>query len=53
MPENKFKNRVKEFALFEELYKSEQPKLIIFYGRRRVGKTELLKKFLNKYSYGT
>jgi len=50
MPENKFKNRVKELALIEELYKIGSPKLVIFYGRRRVGKTELLKEFLNKYN---
>jgi len=49
MQENNFKNRKKEIALFEELFKSEKPKLIILYGRRRVGKTELLKEFLNKH----
>lgn len=49
MQENKFKNRKKELSLFEELYLSENPKLIILYGRRRVGKTELLKQFLKNH----
>ena len=49
MTENNFKNRKKELALFEELYNSQKSKLIVLYGRRRVGKTELLKEFLNKH----
>jgi len=49
MPKNNFKNRKKELALFEELCNSGKSKLIIFYGRRRVGKTELLKEFLSKH----
>ena len=49
MSESNFKNRKKELALFEELYMSGKSKFIILYGRRRVGKTELLKKFLSKH----
>lgn len=49
MEKNKFKNRKNELTLLEALYNSRKPKLIILYGRRRVGKTELLKEFLNKH----
>ncbi len=44
-----FKNRKEELSLLNELYKKQNPKLIIVYGRRRVGKTELLRKFLEKH----
>ncbi len=50
MEEEKFKNRHKELALLNELYKNNKSKLIILYGRRRVGKTELLKEFLKKHN---
>ncbi len=43
-----FKNRIEELNLISDLYKKNNPKLIIIYGRRRVGKTELLRKFLEK-----
>jgi len=46
--EKNFKNRHKELDLLDGTYKSNKPKLIILYGRRRVGKTELLKEFLRK-----
>lgn len=46
--ENKFKNRIKELKLLNDLYNQGKSKLIILYGRRRVGKTELLKEFLKK-----
>ncbi len=46
---NSFKNRKRELKLFEQIYESGKPKLIVFYGRRRVGKTELLKEFLKKH----
>lgn len=49
MVENNFKNRHKELALLNELYQINKPKLIILYGRRRIGKTELLKEFLKKH----
>ncbi len=44
-----FKNRVSELKLLNGLYEKGAPKLIILYGRRRVGKTELLKEFLKKH----
>ena len=49
MGEKMFKNRVAELALLNELYKKNTAKLIVLYGRRRVGKTELLKEFLKKH----
>ena len=44
MTEKMFKNRVKELAFLNELYEKGTAKLIVLYGRRRVGKTELLKE---------
>lgn len=49
MTEKMFKNRVKELAFLNELYEKGTAKLIVLYGRRRVGKTELLKEFLKKH----
>ena len=49
MIKNSFKNRVSELKLLNELYESNTSKLIILYGRRRVGKTELLKEFLGTH----
>ena len=40
-----FVNRVSELALLEKYYASEQAELFALYGRRRVGKTELLTHF--------
>ncbi len=42
----KFINRKKELEFLEKLYEKKGFKLFILYGRRRVGKTELLKSFL-------
>jgi len=44
-----FKNRVNELKLLNELYLKGTSKLIVLYGRRRVGKTELLREFLKKH----
>ena len=41
----KFINRKKELNFFEEKYLSKKSELIILYGRRRIGKTELLLNF--------
>ena len=49
MAEKSFKNRVKELEFLSECYQQGTPKLIILYGRRRVGKTELLNEFLKKH----
>ena len=40
-----FVNRERELQVLEERYASGQAELIILYGRRRVGKTALLRKF--------
>ncbi len=42
----KFVNRKDELEFLEKKYRSEEAELIIIYGRRRVGKTELLTRFL-------
>ncbi len=41
-----FIGRKKEFAVLEQAYQSRQAALIPIYGRRRVGKSELILKFL-------
>ena len=41
-----FINREEELKFLEEKYLEDSPQLIIIYGRRRVGKTELIKKFI-------
>ena len=40
-----FVNRVSELALLEKHYTSKHAELFVLYGRRRVGKTELLAHF--------
>lgn len=40
-----FVNRIKEMALLTKCYQSQQAELFVLYGRRRVGKTELLRAF--------
>lgn len=40
-----FVNRVRELAFLEKRYVSDQAELLVLYGRRRVGKTELLRRF--------
>ncbi len=42
-----FINRTRELAALEKSYKNERASFIICYGRRRVGKTELIKHFIN------
>jgi hypothetical protein len=43
-----FKNRELELKFLKEKYSSNSAQLIILWGRRRVGKTELIKKFIQK-----
>lgn len=50
MAEKTFKNRVKELEFLNEIYEKGSAKLVVLYGRRRVGKTELLKEFLKKHN---
>ena len=40
-----FVGRAREIKFFEDRYKAREGQLIVLYGRRRVGKTELLYKF--------
>jgi AAA+ ATPase superfamily predicted ATPase len=44
--EHIFLNREKELKFLEERFKKGRPELIVLYGRRRIGKTSLIKKFL-------
>ena len=44
-----FKDRGSELVLLNELYSKGEPKLVVMYGRRRVGKTELLRQFLMQH----
>jgi len=43
----KFINREGELKALEERWQSGKPELFIVYGKRRVGKTELIKQFIN------
>lgn len=45
MKSAKFVNRVTELNELEERYKTKNAEFIVIYGKRRVGKTELIKKF--------
>ena len=42
----KFVNRAKELEFMERHFKSEDAGFIVLYGRRRVGKTELINRFI-------
>jgi len=44
---NTFINRSNELSFLEERYRSSKAELIVVYGRRRVGKTFLLRRFLS------
>jgi AAA+ ATPase superfamily predicted ATPase len=46
-----FVNRKKELQLLEEEYLSNEFKFTVIYGRRRVGKTTLLKKYISSKPY--
>jgi AAA+ ATPase superfamily predicted ATPase len=41
-----FIDREKEIAFLEKKYKDSRPQFIILWGKRRVGKTELVKHFI-------
>ena len=41
----KFVDRVEELGILEKRYQSNKPEFLIIYGRRRIGKTELIKQF--------
>ena len=46
MRRRKFVDREREIAFLEETYRRSGSQLIVIYGRRRIGKTELILKFL-------
>ena len=39
-----FLNRISELEVLEQMYKSENAEFFVLYGRRRVGKTDLLQQ---------
>jgi len=41
-----FINREKELAALDKFWQENQAQLIVIYGKRRIGKTELIKKFI-------
>jgi len=41
-----FVDREEELSLLQRLHASGRPQLVLIYGRRRVGKTWLVKRFL-------
>lgn len=45
-----FVNRETELSTLEGLYRSGKPKLIMLYGRRRIGKTALLQEFAKEHA---
>lgn len=47
MPE--FVNRTEELSRLHSLYESDDPELAVIFGRRRLGKTELVKRSLEEY----
>jgi AAA+ ATPase superfamily predicted ATPase len=46
-----FVDRERELAVLEERYHSDQAELFVLYGRRRVGKTELLRAFCREWRH--
>jgi len=46
-----FVDRLEELKFLMEKYEEERPQLIVIYGRRRVGKTELLLQFAKEKPY--
>ncbi|MHA1594792.1 MAG: ATP-binding protein [Candidatus Baldrarchaeia archaeon] len=48
MQNHAFINREKELSVLHERFKTSRAELIVVYGRRRVGKTTILKEFLKR-----
>ncbi len=44
---SEFIDRAEEISLLEEEWAKEKGRLIVLYGRRRIGKTRLLLEFIN------
>jgi hypothetical protein len=49
---NVFLNRERELSLLMDRYKSGRAEFVVIYGRRRVGKTELIDQFIKKCKNG-
>lgn len=47
----KFINREVELEALEKAYSSKNPEFFVIYGRRRIGKTELIKKFIKNKTH--
>ena len=47
----KFIDREKELSFLEERYKKDGFEFFVIYGRRRIGKTELIKQFIKEKNY--
>ena len=45
--QNHFVNRESELSSLQEAFRSDRAELIVIYGRRRIGKTELIKKAIH------
>ena len=45
-PKMTFINREKELGALEKFWKEDDAQLIVIYGKRRIGKTELIKQFI-------
>lgn len=48
---NKFVDRKKELALLKKLYHSNKSEFIVIYGRRRLGKTTLIRNFAKNFPH--
>ena len=46
-----FINRERELAFLEEKWKEPNAQLIVLWGKRRIGKTELVKQFIKDKPY--
>jgi AAA+ ATPase superfamily predicted ATPase len=44
----KFVNRIEELKSLDNKWKNDEAQFIVIYGRRRIGKTELIKKFMKE-----
>ena len=47
-----FIDRKRELHALGKFWKAKEAQLIVLYGRRRIGKTELIKEFIKKRFYG-
>ena len=46
-----FIDRINELKALNDRYDSGKAEFVVVYGRRRVGKTELLKQFMNNHDW--